>query len=325
MMWDVLLSHSTSYSLRGDSTVANHTAISNKKQMSASTKRKITGYVTALIFLAPFMILYLWFWVYPIFQGFLTSLTTGSYGVEQTFAGLDNYKYMLTDDKFWSSFWNTMYFVLISVPAIVVVGLLMALLVNSKLKGTTLLRSAYFMPYMLSISVIGSIWVFILQSRTGLFAETLEMLGIQAEISWFGSWGMGWLSILLATVWWTAGFNMILFLAGLQEIPDEIYEAAEIDGANAWEKFRYITMPSLKGVTALVVLLQTIASFKLFGQTFLITNGGPGTATTPLVHYIYQIAFRQWDMGYAAAVSFVLFVVVSLISLVQYRIMMKKN
>lgn len=297
----------------------------NGKKQKSPRKRKTNSYLAALLFLAPFMILYLWFWIYPIFQGFLTSLTTGDFGVDQTFAGLDNYKNMLTDDKFWSSFGNTLYFVLISTPAIVVVGLLMALLVNMKLKGTTLLRSAYFMPYMLSISVVGSVWVFILQSETGLLAKSLESIGINMDISWFGSWGMGWLSILLATLWWTVGFNMILFLAGLQEIPEELYEAADIDGASRWEKFRYITMPSLKGVTAVVVLLQTIASFKLFGQTFLITNGGPGTDTTPLVHYIYQIAFRQWDMGYASAVSFVLFIAVSLVSLVQYKVLMKKN
>lgn len=304
-----------------------HNTISNQngKKQKSPRKRKTNSYLAALLFLAPFMILYLWFWIYPIFQGFLTSLTTGDFGVDQTFAGLDNYKNMLTDDKFWSSFGNTLYFVLISTPAIVVVGLLMALLVNMKLKGTTLLRSAYFMPYMLSISVVGSVWVFILQSETGLLAKSLESIGINMDISWFGSWGMGWLSILLATLWWTVGFNMILFLAGLQEIPEELYEAADIDGASRWEKFRYITMPSLKGVTAVVVLLQTIASFKLFGQTFLITNGGPGTDTTPLVHYIYQIAFRQWDMGYASAVSFVLFIAVSLVSLVQYKVLMKKN
>jgi multiple sugar transport system permease protein len=303
----------------------NTNSILNDKKHNSPRKRKTNSYLAALLFLTPFMILYLWFWIYPIFQGFLTSLTTGDFGVNQTFAGLDNYKKMLTDEKFWSSFGNTLYFVVISTPAIVFVGLLMALFVNMKLKGTTLLRSAYFMPYMLSISVVGSVWVFILQSETGLLAKTLESIGINMDISWFGSWGMGWLSILLATLWWTVGFNMILFLAGLQEIPEELYEAADIDGASRWEKFRYITMPSLKGVTAVVVLLQTIASFKLFGQTFLITNGGPGTDTTPLVHYIYQIAFRQWDMGYASAVSFVLFIAVSLVSLVQYKVLMKKN
>lgn len=306
-----------------DSTI-DHTSKPAKKRRKP-LRNKVNSYLAALLFLAPFMVLYLWFWIYPIIKGFLTSLTTGAFGVNETFAGLDNYKYMLSDDKFWSSFGNTLYFVLISTPSIVIIGLLMALLVNMKLKGTTFLRSAFFMPYMLSISVVGSIWVFILQSNTGLLAETLELIGINMSVSWFGSWGMGWLSILLATLWWTVGFNMILFLAGLQEIPDELYEAADIDGASSWEKFRYITFPSLRGVTAIVVLLQTIASFKLFGQTFLITNGGPGTSTTPLVHYIYQIAFRQWDMGYASAVSFVLFLAVSFISLIQYKVLMKKE
>lgn len=293
--------------------------------MKQAKSQTLKNYMTALAFLAPFMVLYLWFWIYPIFKGFMTSLSSGSLGGEKTFIGLNNYEYMMTDEKFWSSFWNTLYFILISTPSIVILGLGMALLVNMKLKGTTWLRTAFFMPYMLSVSVVGSIWVFILQSRTGLIAETLRSFGITMEISFFGSWGMGWLSILIATLWWTAGFNMILFLAGLQEIPDDLYEAADIDGANRWSKFRYITMPSLKGVTTLVIILQTIASFKLFGQTWLITKGGPGTSTTPLVHYIYQIAFRQWDSGYAAAVSFVLFLTIALISLAQYKLLMSKK
>lgn len=283
------------------------------------------NYLAALVFLAPFMILYLIFWIYPILKGFISSLFAGTLGAEKTFVGVDNYEYMMSDEKFWSSLWNTLYFIVISTPSIVILGLGMALLVNMKLRGTTMLRTVYFMPYMLSVSVVGSIWVFILQSRTGLIAETLNSMGMTMEISWFGSWGMGWISILISTLWWTAGFNMILFLAGLQEIPDDLYEAADIDGANRWAKFRYITMPSLKGVTALVILLQTIASFKLFGQTWLITKGGPGSSTTPLVHYIYQIAFRQWDTGYASAVSFILFLIIAMISLAQFKLLMGKK
>lgn len=290
-----------------------------------SGSHSIKKYLTALAFLAPFLLLYLSFWIYPIFKGFLTSLTSGSLGAKRTFIGLDNYRYMMSDDKFWSAFWNTLYFILISTPSIVILGLAMAILINMKLRGRTLLRTIYFMPYMLSVSVVGSIWVFILQSRTGLIAETLNSLGTTMKISWFGSWGMGWLSILIATLWWTVGFNMILFLAGLQEIPEDLYEAASIDGAGRWAQFRFITMPSLRGVTALVILLQTIASFKLFGQTWLITKGGPGTSTTPLVHYIYQIAFRQWDTGYAAAVSFILFFLIAIVSLIQYKLMMSRN
>ncbi|URN93043.1 MAG: sugar ABC transporter permease [Candidatus Pristimantibacillus lignocellulolyticus] len=290
--------------------------------MKLTRLRSYKSLMAALIFLAPFMILYVWFWIYPIFKGFISSFNSGIFGGKQNFVGLDNYSFMLSDPKFWSSFGNTIYFIVISTPAIVVLGLILALLVNMKLKGTTILRTVYFMPFMLSVSVMGSIWMFILQSRTGLISEITRSLGMK-EISFLGSWEMGWMSILIATIWWTVGFNMMLFLAGLQEIPEDIYEASDIDGAGGWKKFWYITMPSLKGVTALVIILQSIASFKLFGQTWLITKGGPGTTTTPLVHYIYQIAFRQWDMGYASAVSFVLFLTIAFISLIQFKFLMK--
>lgn len=294
-----------------------------KKEPNALYKRnrKLRNYSTAFLFLLPFLIIYLCFWIYPIIRGFITSFTSGNFGVSADFAGLENYKTMLTDDKFWSSLGNTFYFIVISTPLIVILGLIFALIVNSKLKGTVFLRSVYFIPYMLSISVIASIWKFMLQNETGLIAEILKQLDSSIQISWLGSWGMGWLSILIVTIWWTVGFNMILFLAGLQEIPDELYEAAEMDGASAWAKFRYITLPSLRGVTSLVVLFQIIASFKLFGQTYLITNGGPGTATTPIVHYIYQIAFRQWDMGYASAVSFVLLIIIAIVSIIHFKVM----
>lgn len=290
--------------------------------MKLTRLRSYKTLMAALIFLAPFMILYVWFWIYPIFKGFISSFNSGIFGGVQKFVGLDNYSFMISDPKFWSSFGNTIYFIVISTPAIVVLGLILALLVNMKLKGTTILRTVYFMPFMLSVSVMGSIWLFILQSRTGLISEITRSLGMK-EISFLGSWEMGWMSILIATIWWTVGFNMILFLAGLQEIPEDIYEASDIDGAGGWKKFWYITMPSLKGVTALVIILQSISSFKLFGQTWLITKGGPGTTTTPLVHYIYQIAFRQWDMGYASAVSFVLFLTIAFISLIQFKFLMK--
>jgi len=145
-------------------------------------------------------------------------------------------------------------------------------------------------------------------------------MGVKDEIYWLGSTPLAWLSILIVTLWWTVGFNMILFLAGLQEIPDSLYEAASIDGANSWEKFCSITLPSLRGVIALVVQLQIVASFKLFGQPWLLTGGGPGTSTRPIVQYIYQTAFRSWDSGYASAMSFILFIVIGLFTLIHNKL-----
>lgn len=235
--------------------------------------------------------------LYPIIKGFIISLHDWTLGMDSTFVGLQNYVTMFKDSYFWEALGNTILFVLISTPALIFVGLGIALLVNAGLKGTTFLRSVFFLPYVLSISVIASIWVFILQPYTGLLNTFLHKMGIVEEIFWLGDENLAWVSILLATIWWTVGFNMVLFLAGLQEIPDEYYEAAKMDGANSWKQFISITLPSLKGVMLLTVVLQTINSFKLFGQPYLMTNGGPGTETRALVQYIYEKGFIEQQMG----------------------------
>lgn len=304
------------------------TSTEKGSMVSQNIKRKkiIKNNIAAWIFLFPFMFFYVWFMLYPIIKGFIMSFTTGSYGVESKFAGFNNYIRMFQDPKFWEALWHTIYFVLISTPTIVIIGLMMALIINAGLKGTTILRAVFFMPYMLSISVMASIWIFILQPYTGLLNAILHQIGIQEEIFWLGDANLAWLSILVATLWWTVGFNMVLFLAGLQEIPDSLYEAGDIDGANAWHKFWYITLPSLRGIIVLIVLLQSIASFKLFGQPWLLTEGGgPGSATRTLVVYIYKIGFEQWDPGYASAMSYVLFGVMALFALIQYKVLMKKD
>ncbi|RWZ54575.1 sugar ABC transporter permease [Halobacillus fulvus] len=296
-----------------------------QKKNKVKRNESLKSNAIAWAFLFPFMLLYVWFMLYPIIQGFFTSLTTGSFGMAREFSGLDNYVRLLSDQAFWQSLWNTVYFVLISTPTIVIFGLILALIVNAKLKGTTFLRSAFFMPYMLSISVMASIWVFILQPYTGFLNAILGQLGVSEEIFWLGNEHLAWISILVATLWWTLGFNMVLFLAGLQDISEEMYEAADIDGASAWAKFWHITLPSLKGVVTLVVILQSVASFKLFGQPWLMTGGGPGDATRPLVQYIYELGFIQWDPGYASAVSYVLFGVMAIFAAIQYKLLVKKE
>ncbi|WP_368737763.1 carbohydrate ABC transporter permease [Bacillus sp. EB106-08-02-XG196] len=290
-----------------------------------ANKRLLKLNLFAWVFLAPYLLFYSIFMLYPIVKGFIVSLYEWTIGNERTFVGLGNYKAMFQDSFFWESLGNTLYFVVISTPTLVVVGILLALLVNAKLNGTGFLRSAFFLPHILSISVISSIWVFVLQPYTGLLNSVLKSIGVSTEVFWLSSPNLAWFSILLATIWWTVGFNMVLFLAGLQEIPDDLYEAARIDGANSWHCFRYITLPSLKGVILLVVVLQSIASFKLFGQSYLMTNGGPGTATRTLVQYIYETGFRANEMGLASAMSYVLFLVMILFALVQFKFLSKKD
>lgn len=291
----------------------------------AYKKNKMKSNLTALTFLLPLLIFYIAFMILPMINGFITSFTTGDFGVESKFYGLRNYIYMIKDKYFWQAMGNTLYFVVISTPAIVVFGLIFALIINSKIKGTTFLRTIFFIPYVLSISVLTSIWKFILQPYTGLLNAILHQLGIKPEIYWLGSTPLAWLSILVVTLWWTVGFNMILFLAGLQDIPDSLYEAASIDGANSWRQFWSITVPSLRGVIILVVLLQMVASFKLFGQPWLLTGGGPGTSTRPMVQYIYQTAFRNWDPGYASSLSYVLFMAIGLFTFLQHKLTSKKD
>lgn len=299
--------------------------LSKKGTGILANKRLLKLNLFAWVFLAPYLLFYSIFMLYPIVKGFIVSLYEWTIGNERTFVGLGNYKAMFQDSFFWESLGNTLYFVVISTPTLVVVGILLALLVNAKLIGTGFLRSAFFLPHILSISVISSIWVFVLQPYTGLLNSVLKSIGVGTEVFWLSSPNLAWFSILLATIWWTVGFNMILFLAGLQEIPDDLYEAARIDGASSWHCFRYITLPSLKGVILLVVVLQSIASFKLFGQSYLMTNGGPGTATRTLVQYIYEKGFRANEMGLASAMSYVLFLVMILFALVQFKFLSKKD
>lgn len=298
----------------------------NKRTLATTKKKKVgTEQWLAYMFLLPYLVFYGWFMVYPIFKGFIMSLNEWSIGATPKFVGLKNYAVMLRDNNFWEALGHTVLFVFLSTPSLVVVGLLLALIVNAGLKGTTFLRSAFFLPHILSISVISSIWVFVLQPYTGLLNSILHKLGVVREIFWLSDVNLAWLSILIATIWWTVGFNMVLFLAGLQEIPDDWYEAASIDGANRWHSFRYITLPSLRGVILLIVLLQSIASFKLFGQPWLMTQGGPGTATRTLVQYIYETGFRRNQMGLASAMSYVLFLVVILFAFIQFKVLSTRD
>lgn len=222
------------------------------------------------------------------------------------------------------SLWHTVFFVLISTPVLVMVGLLLALLINGRIPGRGFFRAAYFVPYTLSISVIANLWVLLLQPHSGFLNVLTQAMGI-GNIPWLNSPSLAWVSVLAATLWWTVGFNMVLLLAGLQEIPQQLYEAANIDGADSWQTFRFIALPSLKGVLGMVSLLQIIASFKLFGQTYLMLGGGPGNGTRTLVQYIYEAGFQKRQMGLASAYSVLLLAVMLVVSMIQNKVTSHKE
>ena len=273
------------------------------------------------LFLAPYLVMVLVFMIYPIFSGLWISLHDWAIlGSSRPFVGLANYERMLSDETFWTSLFNTFYFVVLSTPLLVVIGLLLAVLLNRKIPGRTFFRAAIFLPYLLSISVVGMLWLWLLQPRHGLLSFYLGKLPFVPDINWLGDPAYAMISIALTTVWWTIGFNLVLFLAGLQDIPTELTDAAKIDGTNAFQEFWYITLALLRRVTLFVVIMQIIRSFQIFGQVYIMTGGGPYGATRVLVQHIYENGFKFWKMGYASAMAYVMLAIIMVFTMIQLRL-----
>src|SRR4051812_31551207 len=262
----------------------------------------------------PFFVVYFLFLLWPVLAAAWKSLFSDSLaGGNSTFRGLGNYGELLGDSDFWAAMWHTVLFTLLSTPPLVILPLAIALLVNRVARGQWLFRLAFFAPYVLPVSVVVLIWNWLYQPGFGLINGYLTKLGF-AEVNWLGAEGTAMVSVVIATVWWTVGFNFVLFLAGLQEISKELYEAAALDGANAWQQIRRITLPLLMPTTVLVVVLQVIASLKVFDQIYLLLQGGPNFSTRPAIQYIYENGFTQYRVGYASALSFVFFLLIVAVS-----------
>jgi multiple sugar transport system permease protein len=284
--------------------------------------------LTAFLFLLPFFVLYSVFTIWPVIQGVYVSLHKWGLMGKIRFLGLDNYSRFLTDHYFWESLWHTTWFVIISVPLLVAVPVCLGLLANRGLRMKKFLRIAYYVPTVLSVAVISRIAVWIFGPYNGFLSFLLHDWGIlapQQEIIWLQSTSLIWIVITLTTVWWTVGFSMMLVVSALQDIPDTLYEAAELDGASKTRQLFGITLPLLKPIVYLILLLQIIASFKVFGQIQLISGGGPGTATRPLIQYVYDSAFRQSDLGYGAAMSYALFIILVALSYLQLKLQNTQN
>lgn len=271
----------------------------------------------AFLFSSPFLLVYLAFLVVPIFYGIFLSLHNWNILSGKTFVGAKNYLDALKDETFRASFLHTCQFVLMSTPSIVVAGFCMALVVVSKSRLGNAAEALFFSPYVFSTTVVGTLWGWLFQKNYGLINQLLSNVGL-SPIGWLTDPAMAMGSIVVATLWWTAGFNMILFVAGMRQIPDEVYEAAYLDGANNVQVLTKITLPLLRDTTVLVVILQVIASFKVFGQSYVMTGGGPYGVTRVLVQYVYEAGFTYFKLGYASAMSVYLFLIVLAISILQY-------
>jgi multiple sugar transport system permease protein len=271
----------------------------------------------AWLLMAPFLALYLLFIIGPsiymvVMSFFDTSLTKPGLG---GFAGFGNFGEALGSSDFWSSMWHTIWFTILTTPPLVVLAFVFALLADRASRGRWFFRLAFFLPYILPSAVVALIWIWLYTPELGLLGKIVTGLGF-AEPNWLGSPSLAMWSLSFATVWWTLGFNFVLYLAGLQDIPRDLYEAASMDGASPWQQIRRITIPMLTRTTSLVIVLQIIASLKLFDQPYLMTAGGPNYATRPTHQYVYDMGFTDFRTGYAAAVSTLFFILVLAVSAV---------
>lgn len=272
------------------------------------------------LFLAPYLLLFIGFVIAPTVYGFWISLHDYDYTLPgKPWVGLDNYKKLVSSDSvtfapFWESMKGTGIFTLFSVPLLLVVPLGVALLMNSKFKARNLFRSLFFAPYVLGVAVVAVLWRFLLDANIGLVNQYLGKIGLPDSVAWLTSTPAAWVALVGVTVWWTLGFNSVIYLAGLQDIPAELYEAAKVDGANAWQRFRNVTLPGMRPVLSFVSMVTIIASANMFGQSYLMTRGGPGTETRTVIYLIADTGLRNFQMGDAAAMSYVLTLLLMLLS-----------
>ena len=282
------------------------------------SKRKRRMWRDAFLLVTPFVLLYLLFFIYPTYRVVQLSLTESPLIGAGTFIGLENYRTLMSDAMFWKSLRNTLYFVVLTVIPNTFLGLMFALMVVrlGRLKGLVL--AAFFLPYMLPVSVVTLIWQWVVNPQFGILQPVFVALtGDSVSVFTDRNWAMP--SVAFITVWWTVGFNMLLFIAGLQGISKEYYEAASLDGATGVQIFRHITWPLLWPITALVLTLQLIAQLKIFDQVYLLTGGGPFNSTMVTLQYMYREAFQRFDGGYSSTIAMALFVIILVASLLQYR------
>jgi multiple sugar transport system permease protein len=266
----------------------------------------------AWLFLAPYLVLFGGFVLLPILLGIWMSFHSWDFTLPgKPWVGLDNYAALfdsgsLEYGKFWNSMQATGIFTVFSVPLLIVIPLAVALVMNQRFRGRNVFRAVFFAPYVLGVAVVGVMWRFLLDANIGLVNYLMGLLGLPDKTPWLSSLPEAWVALVGVTVWWTLGFNAVIFLAGLQDISKELYEAAEVDGANAWSRFRHVTLPGLRPVTSFVLMVTIIASANMFGQSFMMTNGQPGQETRTAIFYIAETGLQNRNMGAAAAASWVL-------------------
>lgn len=300
-------------------TTENRTATLWERLFERSTRELLVG----LLFALPYLTLFAVFLLYPLLKGLYMSLHEWNFlnPSQSTFVGLDNYARLLEDPAFWNALWNTLEFVSMTVPLIVIVSLVLALGLNKELKGGRLLQFIYFSPYVLTVSVVGLVWAQMFAQGgvgTQYFSWLFEGSPLNSEL-----WAMP--TIVITTVWWQTGFYFAVLLAARQNVPERLYEAARLDGAGPWRMFRDITLPHMKNAMLFVVIASTIFQFQVFGQPYLMTKGGPVGSTETLVYYLYELGFQTRELGFGSAVGYTLLLILIGVSALNYLIVGANN
>lgn len=293
-------------------------AISQSKVLRASA-------FTPYLFLAPYLILFGVFVLAPAVFGLWISLHNWNYLLpNKPWVGLGNYIDLftpgsITNQFFWQSMGATFVFTLYSVPVLLVIPLLVALILNRKFPGQKVFRAIFFAPYVLGVAIIGILWRYLLDPNIGLLNYYLGKLGLSNNTPWTTASPWVWISLVGVTVWWTLGFNTIIYMAGLQNIDVGLYDAAKVDGANNWQRFVNVTLPGLRPVMLFVFTITILSSANMFGQSYIITQGAPGNDTRTAIMYIADEGLHSYRMGGAAAMSYVLAIFLALISIINFR------
>ncbi len=281
---------------------------------SAQARRQRAG----LLFVLPSVAFVGLFFIVPLLITAFMSLHNWPLLGDRHFIGLGNYRTLISDTMFWNSLIFTIKYTVVITPIIVVVAFGLALLVRQHIPGVAIFRTAYFLPVVIGLSTASIMWIYMFNDQSGVFDGILQGLGlIKAPIEWLADPNAALLSVIFMVVWKAVGSTMLFFVIGLQAIPDDLYEAAKIDGAGRWALTRYITLPLLRRIFALALVLSVIGSFLAFDQFYIITQGGPQNSTISIVYWIYTTSFTYFKLGYGAALSLVLLVILVAISVVQ--------
>ena len=279
--------------------------------------------LSAILFLSPTLLVFMVFVLFPVvFSFYLSFHTWNMFSSQRSFVGLENYERILRTPEFWDVLRNTVIYTLGTIPLNMIVALVLAYLLNKKIVGKKILRTAFFAPVIMSSVAAAVIWRWVYEPNFGLLNYCLSWFGVPA-VNWLNDPTAAMFALIMMGVWKTFGVNMVLFSAGLQGIPEHYYEAAEIDGAGRWRKFWHITLPLLSPTTFFILVMSVIGSFQVFDTVYVLTSGGPLGRTKVLVFYLYENAFKFFEMGYASAVAYVLFAIIFGLTLLQVRYLKK--